>query len=359
MKTEAFFQLLRYSIGASDIFPQGISPEEWVEMHDIALQQSLLGVVFYGMEKNAALQIDKPLLLRWYAETEQIKQRNQRLDEATVLMFQQMERDGFNACILKGQGNTFLYPNRTIRTPGDIDIWLLADRDSIYKYVRKGFPETEMLYHHLEYPALNDVMTEIHFFPMFLNNPLYNRRFQKWVKRMTADNHLVYVENEFGRYRIPSIDFNIVYQLSHIRHHFFDEGIGLRQMVDYFFLLRAKGGDNGAMTDSLKYLGLWKFAGAVMWMMKECLGLDERCLVAPPNQRLGQMLLDEVLMTGNFGQYDVRYGNLKGKSRLVRIGGLFKKNFKFLIYYPDDVICGILFRAIGQPLWRLWYMRNR
>ena len=29
--------------------------------------------------------------------------------------------------------------------------------------------------------------------------------------------------------------FNVIYQLCHLYHHFFDEGIGLRQIIDYYY----------------------------------------------------------------------------------------------------------------------------
>ena len=377
-----FFQLLRYAIGASDEFPEDISREEWREIHELAHRQAILGVLLYGIQKNAALRIDRDLLLRWFAESEQIRHRNGRLDEATVTVAHQLEEDGFKVCVLKGQGNARLYPDKSIRTPGDVDIWPLVDRNTIYQYVRRRFHDTEMLYHHLEYPVLNDVMTEIHFFPMFLNNPIYNKRFQKWTWKMVADNHLMEVTNDYGSYWIPDNNFNMVCQLAHIRHHFFDEGIGLRQVVDYFFLLRGERcevrgeredvkckmydvkwekeegrGERLALRDTLRWLGMEKFAGALMWVLSEVLGLEEQYLVAEPNEKLGRMLLDEILMTGNFGQHDNRFGSLKQKSRMTRLCGLLQKNFKFLVYYPDEVICGFLFRAIGQPLWRLWWRK--
>ena len=79
------------------------------------------------------------------------KELNERLDAAVVQVTRQFEKDGFPNCVLKGQGNALMYPIPEQRSPGDIDLWPMADRGRIFKYVKKDFPNTKMLYHHLEY----------------------------------------------------------------------------------------------------------------------------------------------------------------------------------------------------------------
>ena len=91
----------------------------------------------------------------------------------------------------------------------------------------------------------------------------------------------------------------MVYQLSHLYHHFFDEGIGMRQIIDYYFVLLKVDGKNlfnkTSLFRELKYLGLWKFAGAVMYVLHEVLGLPEEKMIAPIDERRGKLLLSEIL----------------------------------------------------------------
>lgn len=53
----------------------------------------------------------------------------------------------------------------------------------------------------------------------------------------------------------------------------------------------------------LEHLGLAKIAGAVMWVLKEVLGLEEKYLIAPVDERRGRFLLSEIMRGGNFGMY--------------------------------------------------------
>lgn len=99
-------------------------------------------------------------------------------------------------------------------------------------------PRGGIRYHHIGAPQINGVDVEAHFRPLFLDSPFRNWRLQRWF----LDNA------QFGLHDakvadavlpVPTVSFNAVYQLCHIYRHLFDEGIGLRQLLDYYFVLRA------------------------------------------------------------------------------------------------------------------------
>ena len=60
-------------------------------------------------------------------------------------------------------------------------------------------------------------------------------------------------------------------------HHFFFEGIGLRQMVDYFYLLKQgfTEEEKRQIVEVIKRVNMFKFATGVMYIMKESLGLED------------------------------------------------------------------------------------
>ena len=356
MRIETIFEFVRFAMDGSNTEFQSSDDLDWTALYDFALKQSIVGVLFSGVEKMPAEQKpERKLLMKWYMQSERIRKKNVILNAAVLLLSRQFSGDGFPVCILKGQGNALMYPVPGLRTPGDVDLWPLADRGRIFKYVRKDFPKTEMLYHHLEYPKLKGIVAEVHFLPMYLNNPLYNRRFQKWVKSVAQEQCSNRVELTKGSFCRPTREFNAIYQLAHIRHHFFDEGVGMRQLMDYYYVLRSEEvvARHEELRRLLRSFGLSKFAGALMYAMDDVFKLDSRYWLAEPDERIGRMLIEEILMTGNFGHKDSRFGNLKSTSRSKRMFALQKKNFRFWRHFPSEVFFAFLFRLL-QPVWRIW-----
>ena len=429
----------------------------WQELYSFASKQALLGLCFEGIERLGKEYpeelkqnpIGRELLMTWMGKAQQIRRQNMKVNAVAGKLFSMQREDGLRCCILKGQGNALMYPNPYSRTPGDIDVWIDASRERIMEYAQKKFEqEDDIRLQHLE-TSLDGVPVELHFFPCSMNNPIYHARLQKWFRR-NADlqcSNIVGLPDRAGDIAIPTSSFNVVYQLTHLYHHFFDEGIGMRQIIDYFLVvndfsknvfldnksskitpslftlkegstsypdpltLRGEGGnrptrcseplrskdggpskvspdcegwdrrgvsgDTGSVscssasgssitsvcsastTDSsastaldvvqreLKYLGLWKFAGAVMYVLKEVLGLAEDKMIVPMDEKRGRLLLAEILDGGNFGRHFTKYAGFThqsmGKKYFLKIW----RNMHFVRFYPAE--------ALSEPIFRTWH----
>ena len=413
--------------------------------------------------------------MTWMGKVQQIRRQNMKVNAVASKLFSMLREDGMRCCILKGQGNALMYPNPYSRTPGDVDVWIDASRERIMEYAQKKFElGDDIRLQHLE-TSLDGVPVELHFFPCSMNNPIYHARLQKWFRR-NADlqcSHIVGLPDGAGDIAIPTMAFNVVYQLTHLYHHFFDEGIGMRQIIDYFLVvndfsknvflnnksskitpslftlkegstafpkplspqgtgdvtapsrccicptcpspaggslthsqalalskrardvtaptrcsepLRSKDGgaskpspgcagwdrldttgDTSSVSCSsastaldvvqreLKYLGLWKFAGAVMYVLKEVLGLSEDKMIVPMDEKRGRLLLAEILNGGNFGRHFTKYAGFThqsmGKKYFLKIW----RNMHFVRYYPAE--------ALSEPIFRTWHffwrMKNK
>ena len=296
---------------------------DWQMLYSFASKQALLGLCFEGIERLGKEYpeelkqnpIGRELLMTWTGKAQQIRRQNMKVNAVASKLFSMLREDGMRCCILKGQGNALMYPNPYSRTPGDIDVWIDASRERIMEYAQKKFElEDDIRLQHLE-TSLDGVPVELHFFPCSMNNPIYHARLQKWFRR-NADlqcSNVVSLPDGIGEIAIPTMAFNVIYQLTHLYHHFFDEGIGMRQIIDYYFVLvkneerRMK--NLTALQRELKYLGLWKFAGAMMYVLHEVLGLSEEKMIAPMDEKRGKLLLAEILNGGNFGQHFTKYGH--------------------------------------------------
>ena len=460
----AFFAFLRYCLGYKGDMSSVVTGMDWQELYSFTSKQALQGLCFEGIErlgeeypeKLKQNPIGRELLMTWMGKAQQIRRQNRKVNTVASKLFSMLREDGLRCCVLKGQGNALMYPNPYSRTPGDIDVWIDASRERIMEYAQNKFElEDDIRLQHLE-TSLDGVPIELHFFPCSMNNPIYHARLQKWFRR-NADlqcSHIVGLPDGAGDIAIPTTAFNVIYQLTHLYHHFFDEGIGMRQIIDYFLVvndfsknvflnndlsnhpvnfsnhpvplskegstfspspssmvftppsvppfpgdrnlrsgdvtapsrcsepLRSKDGgpskvspdcagwdrlaiegDNSAgsttvVTSSastalvvvqreLKYLGLWKFAGAVMYVLHEALGLSEEKMIAPLDEKRGKLLLAEILNGGNFGRHFTKYGGFThqsmGKKYFLKIW----RNMHFVRYYPAE--------ALSEPIFRTWH----
>ena len=442
---------------------RAIAGMNWQELYSFASKQALLGLCFDGIERLGKEYPDelrlnpigRELLMAWMGKAQQIRRQNMKVNAVAGKLFAMLRVDGMRCCVLKGQGNALMYPNPYSRTPGDIDVWIDASRERIMEYTQKKFElGSDIRLQHLE-TSLDGVPVELHFFPCSMNNILYHARLQKWFRR-NADlqcSNVVSLPDGIGEIAIPTTAFNVIYQLTHLYHHFFDEGIGMRQIIDYYHVvcdfykvyqnsskitpslftikegstshpdpltLRGEGGNrptrcseplrskdggpskvspdcagwdrrgvsgdtssvscssasgssitsvrSASTTDpsvstaldvvqrELKYLGLWKFARAVMYVLKEVLGLSEDKMIVPMDEKRGRLLLAEILDGGNFGRHFSKYGGFThqsmGKKYFLKIW----RNMHFVRYYPAEALCEPLFRT-WHFFWRLKYKK--
>ena len=428
-QSSGIFLFLRYSLGDKVDMSMVVANMDWRQLYTFASKQAILGKCFDGIERLGEKYpeelkknpIERDLLITWMAKAQQIRRQNVKVNGVAAKLYSKFREDGLRCCILKGQGNALMYPNAYSRNPGDIDVWVNASREQITEYAKKHFKlGDDIRYQHIE-TSVDGVPVELHFFPCTMNNPIYNARLQKWFKR-NADlqcSNVVCLPDGIGEIAIPTTAFNVVYQLTHLYHHFFDEGIGMRQIIDYFLVvndfsknvflntdfsnpsvslskgsstshpsplsseerdvtalrcsepLRYKDGGpskvspdcaewdrlgvNGDTTSTaldvvqkeLKHLGLWKFAGAVMYVLHEALGLSEEKMIAPMDEKRGKLLLAEILNGGNFGKHFTKYGHFTQQGMAKKYFLKIWRNMHFVRYYPAE--------ALSEPIFRTWH----
>lgn len=382
---QIFFGFLRFSIGSDKEIPPTLKEADWEELYTIAQKQCLVGVLFDGIKRLPAdVGMDKGLLFQWMAQNQTLRKANARLDKAAVEVADWFGRKGFRTCVLKGQGNSLFYPPGMERTPGDIDLWVDGGDRKVVSFVRSLSPDEKVCYHHIGFPEYNGVEVEVHFRPSFLFCFRHNRRLQGYYERVMDEQFAHKVKlGEQGEIAVPKAEFNLIFQLTHIFTHLMNEGIGLRQLLDYFFLLKNTdfggntdgygfllntncsdntdriGGnvdgdglllntdltDRRLLQDELRRLGLWEFSGAVMYIMKEVFGLEDNRLIVPPDVKRGRLVLKEALEAGNFGQYDKR--NWFGHSALGHNLQRLYRDMRLVRYFPEE--------ALSEPFFRIWH----
>jgi hypothetical protein len=417
-----YLDFLRFSLNEELPVPASVKLIDWDELLQFAKDQSVPGIYWMGVRRLGHLKENKPTddhVMRWMAACGKLGKRNSTVTERSAWVAKNFEKEGFRACLLKGQGLALCYPDPSLRYPGDIDIWVRPDRQSrssnatasrsngsssasqgsrgsfstkaakpsanaaasrssgsnsssatasrsshssfhfslfthredadirtVIAYCRQFVPDAKACYHHIDFLKAGDVPVEVHYRPSWLNNPFHNRRLQRYF--------LEHADAQFSNlqpqgFAAPTWEFNVVFLLSHIANHLLHEGIGLKQVIDYYYLLRSQTERRSidSYEQEFRRLGLLPFARQLMWVLCQVLGLDEQLLVARQDERRGRLLLSEMLAGGNFGMHDDR--PLSGfyasglKSNLQRV----VRDLRMMRYFPSE--------SLWEPAFRIWH----
>ena len=313
---QQFFQLMRQSMGLAEQKDFEATAEDWQWLYEEACRQSLTGVIYGAVAQLPAdQQPPMKLLIQWICEADVINGKNELHYQESARLTKLFGEAGRRTAILKGQANARLYPDKFLREPGDIDIWVEGGRERVINLLismglmeeiptmanagKRGKPIKT--YHDVGLPTTkNGVSVEVHYRPASGNfNPFTNRRLQRWLEQ-----EILHTTDVPEGFKVPSVRFALVMQLSHIQRHFLREGIGLRQICDYYWLLKNSSEEDRQLTaERLKDFGLRESAGALMWILNEVLHLDRRLMLCEPDRYRGEWLLREVMKGGNMGHH--------------------------------------------------------
>lgn len=352
-----FFELIRVALDCQPCLSRTPSEQEWRELYKESSRQAILGITYRILAKLPPEQWPpKKVLVDWFAASRKIIRDNQRLNHDCIWVSAGFTKAGYRNAILKGQGNALLYPDPLLRTSGDIDIWLDGERDNIIGFVTRYFPKARVQWQEVEFPIKKKTCIEVHTIPALMFHPGDRRRMEEYFNQHREEifTNEVELPDEKGYVRIPTLRVNLTFQLIHIYRHIFYEGIGLRQLVDYFYLLQHCPKEERAELLSetatmVHRLHMNRFVSALMWVMQEIFHLQDELLIMPPNAKEGRFLLNEIMLAGNFGQYDSR--NHHKTSKWGNFWQLTIRNMRFLTHYPREVVWEPWYR-ISQFIWR-------
>lgn len=376
MILQDFYTILQSAIGKPVRLSHTLSEKEWYEIFGLAKKQALVGIMFEGVERLPKEQWpSRNVVLQWAMMVESIKHRNRQTTDVCLRLTEALDKDGFETCILKGQANHAYYDGLNsghslgqLRICGDVDVWIwpkaktLHPVKSIIDYCQRKKILLSLCHLHAEVKPVNGVPVEIHFRPSFLNHPMRDRYFQQLFQSAQFEKVNIDGCGELTKLRV---DYDLLFQMNHIYRHLLDEGVGMRQVLDFYMLLKAYRKeslvrndlmDGSALQKHVKACGMGRFASALMYVLLKIFDMESSELICAPSEHHGSFLLEEMMLAGNFGHYDARMRTLevkKGKLsyQLQKASRRFKRNLRFLTSYPGEVICEPIAR-VEHFLWR-------
>lgn len=336
----SLFELIRISLGTQEELSGAPSEEQWALLFNESQRQSVTGIMVMGIEKlPKEQQPPKEILLNWIGLVHLIEQHSKLNEDRTRELTTIFDNHRYNTFILKGVGVAQYYPRPYYRQLGDIDIWVDGDRDEVMRWLRSEYVVHKPVWHNVAVDFFSDIPVEVHFHPSWSFNPYYNNILQKYLESQKVS--LGGINKRYG-FNVPPIGFQAIACLSHTYRHLIVEGIGLRHIIDIFYILKAlqMQATSVLRSDVLRIIratGMMKILGAMMWVLQEVCGMPSEYVLCEPNEKEGRFLLDEIMRGGNFGHHRKDNRRRNTATRMLAL----------LPHYPKEVLWVV-------P-WKLWH----
>ncbi|MBR5907057.1 MAG: nucleotidyltransferase family protein [Bacteroidales bacterium] len=347
-----FFELLQITLGNRESLSAVPSAKEWADIYKESQRQAITGILLHGIDKLPLEQRPpQTLLLQWIGVGQIIEQRNKLMDLRCGELLEKLTEQEVRGSILKGQGIAQLYDNelRQLRQNGDIDVYVDCGLEKSLAFAKAiGQQDIDWDYKHLHLNVWEDTEVEMHYRVEVLLNLRKNRKLQKWFYEHQEAIRGSRFKFQGGEIATPTVEFNVFYILLHIYRHFLYEGVGLRQIVDYYMVL-CKVHNSQLMAqeyvEAVREFGMEKFAKGLMWVMKEALGMPDKWMLWEPDHKECEYILKQVMNGGNFGHHDKRLNH--GNGKLSSVKNILTHNIHLLTHYPSD--------TLWVPVWIVWH----
>lgn len=342
---------------------------DWGNVQKLAEEQSVVGLVAAGAEwfmvNGSRCMIPLTEKLTLLGKCQLIEQRNVAMNRFIAELVGKMEGAGIRVVLVKGQGVAQCYERPLWRSAGDID--LLLDEENYNKAKAFLSPLSEKAV--VEDVGKKHLSVQISGFTIELHGRMpfaLSRRADKVIDEVIADTLLKVSDdrlavrvwnNEDADVLLPNADNDVILVFTHYLHHFFIEGVGLKQICDWCRLLWMYRDelDKELLGKRLRDMGLmseWKvFASLAV----HTLGMPQEAMPfydeSACYKRKARRVLSHILKSGNLGHnndvsYRGRYS--AATSNIITFFRRLADFAKFSIVFPID-----------SPRFFMTYLTNR
>ena len=339
------FELLHVALGKLDVLPYAPTLKEWPLLYEQSEEQAITGIMLLGIEKLPAEQRPpQDLLLQWIGMGQMIQQRNTEMDGAVVSLCKHLDEISTQYKVVKGQTLNVYYYNKNARQSGDIDFLVHPiDWDKAYVAFASEPGECSFETHsekHIEWEK-NGISYEMH---RRLNDFSSKKHQRYWDEVVMKEAWIQPFTVEINGYKVPTLAplYNVLYVFVHLFYHFINEGVGLRQFLDWYFLLLSydfTADDKEVLEKHLKGIGLYRAFVVCGAVLTDYLGLDNNKFpfeISEKDHQNSYKLIDNILVKGNFGHntnYVQPHGVIHGLQQFWQV---LKQCSRFGKYAPSE-----------------------
>lgn len=224
----------------------GVKPDEslfesvdWKELIQLADVETVTGLLLDGLALlSPKLFPSEDRVMQLAGRQNKYAQYNQVHRDTIVQIDKTLKNNGIKAVFMKGQITGLRYPKPLHRQPGDIDFVVgkgdFAKTLDILETI--GRVDRYLVHEHHGMAWINGVTVEPHYKVHNYQRPSTDKAMQEMFAEVFPDK-LITAGIDGHEVSVFPPTFESVFLVSHMVNHVYEEGLGLRQVIDYAMFL--------------------------------------------------------------------------------------------------------------------------
>lgn len=338
-----FIELVQVALGKRNELSRMPTAVEWEKIFDEAQRQAISGLMIDGLERLPDSYRPPQNLLFECIGTAQIIEQNNRLHRSVLIKTKKcLQEGGVDVAFMKGLICGARYNNPQRRQCGDIDFVVAPDCFEKTLNLLEGIGEVDrtLVHEHHGMAFVDGVQLEPHYKVHNYQNP----KVDKAMRVMFAEVFPSRLDNVvLDSEEIPVFPpaFECALLVGHMVNHVYAEGLGLRQVIDFWMFLK-KEHEAVKSEECKRYLRMMQMertfrifsclCEVYLGLPHELLGLD----YTTKEEQFATKLMDDILVVGNFGRGVDYLGRNKAMMPLKSYLWVFKRCIKLGYLCPVE-----------------------
>ena len=350
---KTIFQLIRLGLGTSTLEQEDISillsytEDKWFKLKGAASIQGVSAIVLDGLQviinklgsdcfaRALSFESWRKFILQWIGEVQQQYEAG-NLQQALIIdtIQRQWAQSGIQMMLMKGQALATYYPEPKHRCPGDIDCYLFDNYSKGNEVARKWADKVDESWYKHSVISYHGQSIENHQFFVHTREGRISKELNKHLCALLDDCEFEKLAGT--EVLLPPPMFNALFLTYHAMAHFLEEGLRLKQLVDWALFLKR---DCEKIDWNLFYswcnkYHFHRFVNITNDFAVNYLGVKLDNLLITTESKYTTRVLDSTLNDGDY----VFNGNGGWSNRLNIVKNLIKYRWKYHQIYQHSIV---------------------
>lgn len=352
-----FLEVVRVSLGLQENFSSEIDEITWRYLIRLAAGQAVTAMAFVGMQRynKEVCPVPRYIYKRFLQYAVAVNNINQKHCTVLARIHKHLVDKGISHVFIKGLTAGARYPKPELRQCGDIDF--VTDPSDFRKTLTAlseiGKVSPDFGHEHHGMAKIDGVSVEPHFKVHNFQNPRNDKAmmdifFEVFPSELTTVDVAGSCVNAF-----PATMEALLY-VSHMVNHVYEEGLGLRQVLDFAMFLRNLGDglpgfDEERYSQWLSRMHMERADRIFTRICEKFLGVDPAIRAyrySDKECRFADKMMDDILSVGNFGRMAFRsegHGLMSSARNYFWVCG---RVFKFIYLCPSEAAYWPLYKGV-------------